>query len=166
MKKSRTKRWITLLLSGLAVLFFGAQVMLFGGVVFTESADAQEKVSVAQMTLKLAFFLGLVLVLIYLTVLFLKRFAYPGRMAGGAGAAEILQVVPLLAKKNLFVVRLVDRILVLGVSESGIAAIAEITDPETVERWENSLKPQAAKSKFAQQLEKVFRTAGASYVRT
>lgn len=77
----------------------------------------------------------------YLIMRFMKQRSWlPG---GGDGLIQVIASVPIMPGKFLQVVDMAGKLLVLGVSESGIRLVAEIEDRETVDRirlW-HSKKP-------------------------
>lgn len=90
--------------------------------------------------------LGLVLMLIF-------GLARAGRQrrAGGPGTLndavfEVLGTRRLTVKQSLQLVRIGSRILVLGVSDSGIETLSEITDPREVEHLADACRATAADS--------------------
>lgn len=99
--------------------------------------------------------LGFVIVLIYVVLFLLKRFVYRQHFIGSSDLIEVLNFMPLAAKKSLCVVKVVDRILVLGFSETGMTKLTEIEDPETQKRWlERFGRPAGRRSSsFATQLQ-------------
>ena len=75
---------------------------------------------------KMAAALLLILGLIFLALALLKRFGLAARLQGrGAGALRIEERVALGPRKQLVVVRFLNKLLVLGVTDNGINLIAE-----------------------------------------
>lgn len=75
---------------------------------------------------KMAAALLLILGLIFLALALLKRFGLAARLQGrGAGSLRIEERVALGPRKQLVVVRFLNRLLVLGVTDAGINLIAE-----------------------------------------
>ncbi|MCA1905415.1 MAG: flagellar biosynthetic protein FliO [Desulfarculus sp.] len=86
--------------------------------------------SLIQMLAALALVLALVLALYWLA----RRFL-PGQAArGSTGGFKILGRLVLGPRKGLVLVQVGARVLVLGVSEQGINALANIEDPQEVDR--------------------------------
>lgn len=91
-------------------------------------------------------FLTLVAMVILLwgVLIFVRRYS-SARMSGGIG--EQFRVVSQLAlqpKKGVYLLLVANKILVLGVADSSISTLAEITDPETVKtlsEHQNRLNP-------------------------
>jgi len=133
MKKRR--RVITFLLAGLMPPLIGLNVLLFGRMPGT-SAGGNSAPGFLALAVKMAVLLGAILVLIYITFYLLRRFVYRGGFGSGNGQVEVLQIAPLMAKKSLCVVRVVDRILVLGLAENSISMLTEIKSPEQRKHWE------------------------------
>ncbi len=77
---------------------------------------------------------GLALVLALLVGLYwaLRRWA-PGRAGGaGFGGLRLLARLPLGPRKYVGLLRVADRVLVLGVSDAAVNLLAQIDDPEQV----------------------------------
>ncbi len=81
--------------------------------------------------------IGLLLLFLYL----LRRFIYrpPGAMAAG-GEFEMLRQFHLGPKKSICLVRVWDRLFLLGVTETSITRLMEVTDPEEVANLQAQLK--------------------------
>ncbi|MHB8620773.1 MAG: FliO/MopB family protein [Chloroflexota bacterium] len=86
--------------------------------------------TIASLALKLAIVLGL----IYATVWVLRFFS--GRSKGpfaSASAVSILETTRLAQNRDLYLVDVADRVLLLGATGSTIAVLTEITDPDAIE---------------------------------
>ena len=81
--------------------------------------------------------IGLLLLFLYL----LRRVIYrpPGAMAAG-GEFEMLRQFHLGPRKSIYLVRVWDRLFLLGVTETSITRLTEITDPEEVANLQARLK--------------------------
>ncbi len=81
-----------------------------------------------------------VFVLIFVTVLLLKKIAFKQRIpAGFADNVMLLGSIPVAAKKNIQLVKMVDRILVLAVTESSVTLLTEIDDVHVLQTLEPSV---------------------------
>jgi flagellar biogenesis protein FliO len=154
-KKKRTR--LTLILGGAAVMVAGINYLVFGRV---QVQPDPENIGTSPDFSNLAFqtiaLMGLIILLIYVVVSVMRRFLYNRSPGRGNSAFEILSVSPLIPKKNVCVVKMVDRILVLGLTDAGISPLTEIVDPETRHAWENAFRAQAAPSGiFAEKLNKL-----------
>ncbi|MDZ7262346.1 MAG: flagellar biosynthetic protein FliO [candidate division KSB1 bacterium] len=80
-------------------------------------------------------------ILIYLTVFLLKKFVYNrGANEVGTGLMRIIGTTYLGPKKALYLVKALDRILILGVTDAQITTLCEIKDEALMESVETSLK--------------------------
>jgi len=92
--------------------------------------------------LSLAFKLGIVVALIYLTVLGLRYFSNRTRNAVlGSSAINVLEKTPLAQNRELYLVDVADRVLLLGATTTSIAMLTEITDPGALEELRNRPQP-------------------------
>jgi flagellar protein FliO/FliZ len=64
--------------------------------------------------------------------LLLKRFVTVRGIAGASNSLKVLNTLSLSPTRTLYMVRLGDRILLIGAGEGGIRTLAEITDPAEV----------------------------------
>ena len=137
------------LFSGTYFLLFGRQYQ-DGTVIQSDSSP-----SFLVLLFKTILLLGFIIVLIYGILYLLKRFVYQKNFGKSSKSIEMLEFSPLIGKKSLCVVKVVDRILVLGVSESGINKLSEIDDVEVQKKWLSSLNPQPVKKSgnFAEYLQ-------------
>ena len=77
-------------------------------------------------SVKVAAALLLILGLIFLAMALVKRFGLAARLQGrGPGTLRVEERVPLGPRKQLVVVRFLNKLLVLGVTDAGINLIAE-----------------------------------------
>lgn len=109
--------------------------------------------TVASLLIKLA----VVLVLIYLTVFGLRWFGNRTRRAVmGDSAISVLEKTPLAQNRELYLVDVADRVLLLGATASAINVLTEITDASALEDLRNRPQPalQAAEP-FLNYLKKV-----------
>ncbi len=81
-------------------------------------------------------FLTLSFIVVGLTVVLIivKRYAAANTAKGDGPDIRVLHRLALQPKKSLCVVLVVDRILVLGLSDDSITTLAEISDQESVQR--------------------------------
>ncbi len=85
-------------------------------------------------SVKVVLALGLTLVLLVLAVWLLKKIMQVRRFPGaGAGPVRILAYHYIAPKKAIALVRIVDRVLVLGVADQSITTLGELS-PEEIQR--------------------------------
>jgi len=156
LKKISKKAKGTILLIITMFFFSGAYFLLFGkqsqnGTVSQSGSSPNFLILV----FKTILLLGFIIILIYGILYLLKRFVYQKNFGKSSKSIEMLEFSPLVGKKSLCVIKVVDRILVLGVSESGINKLSEINDVEVQEKWLTSLNPQSVKKSgnFAEHLQ-------------
>ena len=94
--------------------------------------------TVAGLAVKLAIVLGL----IYLTVLGLRYFGNRTRRAVmGDSAISVLEKTPLAQNRELYLVDVADRVLLIGATTTNISMLTEITDPDAIEDLRNRPQP-------------------------
>lgn len=154
MKKihSKKKIWLT---GGLTFLFVG---MFFLNLVLGRSLQASEQgtgISLTAQLMKLFFVFGLIILLIYGTVWFLNKFVYRRGSSQSLSHVSVVSTTLLAPKKFIYLVKVFDKILVLGVTESQISNLTEITDPEILKSLKASPPQKIRKSGnlFQSQLE-------------
>ncbi len=76
--------------------------------------------------------LAIVLVIIWGISLIFKKFITVRGLASSSESLKILYTLSLSPTRTLYMVRLSDRILLIGAGEGGLRTLAEITDPEEV----------------------------------
>ena len=151
-KKSR----LSVLFIFLIILFSGAYFLLFGN---TQEHDPESSSTSAPNFWELAFktllILGFIIILVYLILYLLKRFVYRKNFGKPNNTVEMLDFVPLVAKKSICVVKVVDRILVLGISEDNISKLSEIDDQNVQRDWMAQFNKHSAKktASFSDQLQ-------------
>ena len=92
----------------------------------------------------------LVLGLIVLFIFFLKRLNLRGPLTGShSNIVKVISHQTLLPKRSLYLVKVAEKFLVLGVSPSGINLITELEDG-----WEAELPGENNLSGFSQQLDR------------
>lgn len=148
MKGKRVK--ITIVLSGLALVFAGFNYLLLANSRIQQDPEPSSSApNISSLVLQTIAFVGLIIILIYASIYILRRFVY-NRPHGRSGSAlKILNISPLIPKKSVCVVKMVDRILVLGLTETAISPLAEIKDPETRNEWEKALELPSSRSSSA-----------------
>jgi flagellar biogenesis protein FliO len=95
-----------------------------------DSASADS--SFMNVTLELFLYLGAIVVLIVLILVFFKRIIPGSHRLFQSKVVEVLGRTYLAPKQGLFLVKLADRILVLGVTGNSINVLSEITEEEEV----------------------------------
>jgi len=100
---------------------------------------------VVKTMLSLAGVLGL---MVALTVV-LKKYIYAGKTGSSAIVdVEILGQRALQPKRAVFVLKVLNKVLVVGVSEHGMQALTELTDPETIAAVEERIDARPPASRW------------------
>jgi len=113
------------------------------------------------MFLKMLLSLGAVLALMFGLVFVLKRFVLPGGAAADiAVPVQVLGRKSLQPKKSVVILKVAERILVVGVSDQGMHMLTELTEDEVhkAEAKSSVSSPQGRKSGFAAQLQATLNT--------
>ena len=103
---------------------------------------------------KVALILVVVLVLIWFSLMFLRRTI--GVKPGGLAGVELLGGLPLGPRKSLQLIRVGKAIYIVGATEHHIGLIAEIDDPEEIEAFA-SYRSGTSKGSFSDLLKKFTR---------
>ncbi len=157
-KKTRKKTTIVLVV--IAFLMAGMNYILFGhGQVPGEQQSPATGLNLTELIFQSIILLGFIILLIYFTLYLLKRFVYKNPAQYSNNAFEILSITPLIPKKSLCVVKMVDRILVLGLTETQISPITQIDNPDQRREWETAFRNSSGSTarSFSGQLEKILR---------
>jgi flagellar protein FliO/FliZ len=111
--------------------------------------------------LKMLLSLGAVLALMFGLVFVLKRFVLPGGASADVSVpVQILGRKSLQPKKSVVILKVAERILVVGVSEQGMHMLTELTEEE-VQKAESKpvlSSPKGRKGGFAAQLQATLNT--------
>jgi len=111
--------------------------------------------SLGKYVLRMIFYLIVVILLIYGIVFLIKRFVLPSETGGGVPkSVHILGHLYLGPRKALYLIELVNRILVLGVTNNSIQLLTEIKDAETIELLKNEFAPGGVHYQFSQYLKR------------
>jgi flagellar protein FliO/FliZ len=151
-KKSR----LSVLLIFLIVLCSGTYFLLFGNTQSNDPEPGSASVpNFGELAFKTLLILGFIIILVYVILYLLKRFVYRKNFGKPNNSIEMLDFVPLVAKKSICVVKVVDRILVLGISENNISKLSEIDDQDVQQDWLVQFNKHTAKKtvSFADQLQ-------------
>src|SRR5581483_4650035 len=90
----------------------------------------------------LLFKLAIVLGLIYLTILGLRYFSNRGRAAFmGGSSINVLEKTALAQNRELYLVDVADRVLLLGATTTNISVLTEITDEAALEDLRTKPQP-------------------------
>jgi flagellar biosynthetic protein FliO len=92
----------------------------------------------------------LVLGLFFVAVRLLKPLASGTAAMASHGLITVLGTVPLGPQRQVYLLEVGDRVLVVGATSQQLTTLTEITDPEVVERFRGTQR--AAASPFAEQL--------------
>ncbi len=152
-KKISKKKWLTIVLT----VFF--LVMLFLNLLLgktLQNPSASQGMSMTGEFLKLIFAVGVIVILIYLTLWFLSKFVVHRKTLAGQQQVEVVGTTPLGPKKFIYLVKVFDRLLVLGVTDSQISNLTEITDAEVLKKLQAEVSktgPKGNRRSFQTQLE-------------
>lgn len=109
----------------------------------TTPVPSAEPVNMGWMFVKTAAFLILIIALILLTVYLLRKYAFgatgPGKNNGWIQVLGQIQIQP---KKYLALVQVLDRVLLVGLSDSAMQTLTEFDDLEKIQPFLESLKRQ------------------------
>ena len=98
--------------------------------------------------------LGILLACFYL----MRRLIHRDGIVAGTPLTRIINRTPLGVKKNITIVEVADRILVLGVTHDRISLLAQIEDQAGVERFTNRASTDASTS-FSTHLSRLLKRA-------
>jgi flagellar biogenesis protein FliO len=100
---------------------------------FIDSTQEPQNIGVDAWTY-VRFFVALAVVLgvIWAFSLLMKKLLVARGLAGSAECLKLLYTQSLSPSKHIYLVRLVDRVLLIGSGEGGLTTLAEITDPSEV----------------------------------
>ncbi len=86
--------------------------------------------------------LGIVIGLIYLTILGLRYFGNRGRKALlGGSSINVIERTALAQNRELYLIDVADKVLLLGATANNISVLTEITDPEAIEGLRTTAQP-------------------------
>jgi flagellar protein FliO/FliZ len=95
--------------------------------------------SMTWMVLKTAGLLIVIVALIVLTLSVLRRIIRPGgHGASGQGALQVIGTLFLEPKKGIYLVKVVDRLLILGVTEGNISILEKVAEESEMEKMEQA----------------------------
>jgi flagellar protein FliO/FliZ len=84
--------------------------------------------------------LALVVILIFVILFILKKYVYRDYGHGKSSAyLKILGHLVIQPKKFIYIIKIFDKILIIGVSENNINVLSEINDSESVQKIEGLL---------------------------
>ena len=86
--------------------------------------------------------LGVVIALIYVITLGLRYFGNRGRKVFlGSNSINILEKTPLAQNRELYLIDVADKVLLLGATANNISVLTEITDAEAIDALRNKPQP-------------------------
>lgn len=106
--------------------------------------------------LKILLLLGLVIALILGAVWIIKRISPQFNRAQG-GAIKILSSTWLGPKKALFLIEVMDRVILVGMTDNNVNSIAEFTDRDEVAILKNRMVDRKSGQSFSSILESFFK---------
>jgi flagellar biogenesis protein FliO len=98
-----------------------------------ERRPAQAKASALSMVAKVGFWLGLVIALICGAVTLARKLLPRSAAWGGCQTAELVGRTFLESKRSVYLLKVGNRVLVIGSAENGLSALGEITDRAEVD---------------------------------
>jgi flagellar biosynthetic protein FliO len=128
---------------------FGLTVLLASAPVWAEEKPAPGlSGDIGPTLLQLAGALLLIIVIIYLSVWLMKKYS-GGKIAGGSGLISIVERRHLAPKQVLYLIKVGEKHLLIGASDSGLQKLSDIEDLEV-----KTAKPSPALgvSRFSQAL--------------
>jgi flagellar biosynthetic protein FliO len=102
--------------------------------------------------------LGLVIGLIVVVLYLMKKFLYGGRAANiASGNMKLLGHLAIQPKKVIYLVKVVDKVFVVGVAENSMQMLGEINNPELLRHMDENVGKSvpAAPKKFSDYLKSV-----------
>ena len=100
------------------------------------STDIQQPYSmdIVKVALRALLSLAGIVILIFITILVLKKIVFQQRLSPAfSNAVSVLGTVPIAPKKSIQLVKMVDRVLVIAVTESNVSLLTEIDDTHVLE---------------------------------
>ena len=145
MRKRGKKFWLGSGFLALIILLFFLNILISAQTTETPQLTSTNNFDLGGWMIKMGLFLGLIIGLIYVSLYLLKRYVYRPISNNSGGVFQILESTSIAPKKSLLLVKVLDRLLVLGVSESQINALAEIEEA-SVRELVSKLKTNATHS--------------------
>ncbi len=147
--------------------FKGKSVITLSLLLLTDFAAAQDNYSLKSSdygdniltpfaVLKIFVLLLLVIALIMAGVWMLKKFSPQLARGYTSGIITVLSTTYLGPKRAFFLIEVLDRIMLVGVTECDIRLIAEFTDPNEIERIRSMSSKKSGKESFSAALASVF----------
>ena len=100
-----------------------------------EEAEMPQSAGTATLIGRVVGSLAVVVGLIFVTGVLLKRFGRGGRVATTRGKlSELVEVTPLGGKRTLYLIRVADRLLVVGAGGDRLSLLSEVRDPAVLEQ--------------------------------
>ena len=90
------------------------------------------------MVIKTFGLLIVIIALIILTLSAMKRLVRPGGNGGSQSAMHVVGTLFLEPKKGIYLVKVVDRLLILGVTEGGISILEKVQEGPELDRMEKA----------------------------
>ena len=103
-------------------------------------ACVQEPPGIGDMIRRSVMALLVIIILICLVVYVLKKLFGIKTVVGGAAESNVLGRIYLDPRTSIFVVKIVDRIMIVGVAQNSIQLLSEITESAEMARIENALE--------------------------
>lgn len=87
--------------------------------------------------------LGIIIILIFAGVYFLKRFVFGANTkAGDTHWIKILGQIQLHPRQTLSLIQVMDRVILVGITESSMQTLTEFNDPEEIRPYLEGLQSQ------------------------
>ena len=95
--------------------------------------DAPNGIGLVPLLVRTVLSLGLVVILIYGVVFVLRRMVSRQRPSGSGALIRVVGSAFIGPKKGVYLLEVLDRILVVGVTDTTMVLLSEITDPSVVQ---------------------------------
>jgi flagellar biogenesis protein FliO len=141
---SQSKRRITKAAFSVLLLATTFPLPLFGQ---TQDVELGSGPSFAYLILKVVLALVVTGGFAVLTVMLIRRFMHPGATGELREEVRLVGSVGLAPKKQIFLVRCFDRLLVIGATDSQMTLLSEVTDPNLIAEIDRQ-RPKGAAARW------------------
>ena len=128
MSKRGNKFWLRVGLLVLLVLLFLLNFLIKAQTTTKSNLTNTSNFDLANWMIRMLLFLCLIIGLIYISLYLLKKYVYRTVSDKSDGIFQILESTSIAPKKSLVLVKVLNRLLVLGISESQINTLTEFEE--------------------------------------